>query len=87
MRRPIVPPRAELEPPPLETYTVYRNPADYPGRYVVRRFVCAAGRPIPDPTPVSVSTSLTDARNAIPGRLVRFPRDPTDEPAIVETWL
>jgi hypothetical protein len=78
------PPRA---PRPLETYTIYHDPTDYPGRYVVRRFVVAAGHPIPDLTPIIVTTSRLEARNAIPRGLTCFPRDPTDEPAIVETWL
>ena len=87
MRRPTDPPRAPLEPPPLEMYTVYHCPLDFPGHYVVRRFTVSQGRPIADLTPLIVTTSLQDARRAIPRGLTHFPRAPTDDPAILETWL
>ena len=70
-------------------YTIYRNPADYPGAYVVRRHLIHRGRgePMPDPEPWAICPDLEAARESLPeDAVVRFPRDTTDLPSIVETW-
>jgi hypothetical protein len=68
----------------LEIFTVYFDPSDFPGMYVVRRHVTGVG---PDAEPLIVTDTLQIARNAIPAYLVPMDRHPQDDPCILETWL
>jgi hypothetical protein len=66
-------------------WTVYEHPADSPNRYVARLFV------LDEPSEaVLVAATLEDLRRFIervsPG-LICIPRQPGDEPHIVEVWL
>lgn len=63
-------------------FTVYYNPTDFPGKYVVRLFDG------PQPTRLLVVTdTLKAVREAIPPMFYRVPREPGDEPKMLETWL
>lgn len=63
-------------------FTVFYNPADFPGKYVVRLFDGTL------PTRLhAVKDTLEDARAAIPEMFCRVDRQPNDAQAIVETWL
>lgn len=73
----------------LRMWTVYRNPSDYPGKFVVRESVTI---PIPpylmfDPEPLVVCDSLEEARAALPQGAFNLGRNPGDEPQIAEVWL
>jgi hypothetical protein len=75
----------------LDGYTIYRNPSDAPGMYVLRAWVVNAhGQQVWGP---AVATEMTDKaldvirRTLLAEGRVRFDRDETDEPQIVETWL
>ena len=66
----------------LEIFTVYFNPLDYPGLYVVRVFWNAT------PTVYGwTAPTLEEVRARLPRGLVCLPREPGDEPQIVECWL
>lgn len=67
---------------PLSIWTVYRNPTDYPGLYVARRF--ELDRPTDD---IRTAPSLEALRDLLPPGLYRLPRRDEDEPQIVEIWL
>jgi len=72
----------------METYTVYFNPTDYPGRYVVRRFwLGIAPEPVADQDWFFVGDSLVAVRERVPPHCIRFNRYPDDEPQIVEWWV
>lgn len=72
----------------LPVYTVYYNPADFPGQYVVRRFVVTSGSaPQADESPLYVGDSLERARDIIPPGLYCFSGDAADEPIVVESWM
>lgn len=72
----------------LAMYTIYQNPSDYPGRFVVRRCHVGAGGIVFDPQPLAVVDSLEAARETLDRSvLVLLPRHPGDEPQIVETWV
>lgn len=71
----------------LFTYTIYDNPSDFPGTFVVRRFAVSAAGPDPDPGVWALAKDLDSARESIPAGLVCFDRQPGDDPVIVETWL
>jgi len=67
-------------------FTVYENPKDYPGKFVIRRFVGT----VPDQQPTAVSDTLQGARAdllKIHPHLVHLSRRAGDDPVIVETWL
>lgn len=67
-------------------FTVYYNPQDFPGKYVVRLF--DGDKPM---RLLTVKDTLEEARAAIPQEpplgFIRFERSPEDAKAIVETWL
>jgi hypothetical protein len=67
----------------LFLYTVYKNPKDYPSKFVVRRFSLEK----PDPKPMIVCDSYEAAIAVIPIGCIRTLRHPEDEPQILETWL
>jgi hypothetical protein len=69
----------------LSLYTVYENPFDYPGKFVVRRFEVFTGAT--DPNPLIVCDTLEEVRAVLPPGLVCLPRHPDDDPVILETWL
>lgn len=71
---------------PLTTWTLYDHPADFPDGFVARKFI--GDQPTDE---FVVAGSLDDIRRLVrnlaePGA-VCFPRDPTDDPAIIETWI
>lgn len=67
----------------LPILTVYRSPADYPGKYVARLW------DINRPTSLTaVADTYEELMAAIPThQMHRMERDPKDDPAIVETWI
>jgi len=78
-------------PDALPTWTIYFNATDYPGKFVVRRFVIlGGGRGLhKDAEPCFVGDSLEAARDSLPHErgLYCMPRQAGDEPQIVETWI
>jgi hypothetical protein len=66
----------------IEMWTVYWNPRDIPGKWVVRHFVGLT----PDRYGVICNT-LTEAREQVPDHCVRLDRSPGDDFAIYEVWL
>ena len=68
-------------------YVVYWDPADHPGKWVVRRFQIGPGTIEAQAEPVIVCDELHTARRRIPSRLVRIEPDKRDHPCIREVWL
>lgn len=71
----------------LFIYAVYRDPPDFPGKFVVRRCAPCHGGVLPDQTNICVKDTLAAARAEIPQRLCRYERAPQDDEKIVEVWL
>ena len=74
---------------PLIMWTVYKDPKDYPGEYVARKFVITEDFYGPSNESIS-SRSLRDVRNVLRSLyrgLIQLKRPPDDEPHIVEVWL
>lgn len=68
-------------------FTVYRDPLDYPGKFVVRRFAIGPGvvrslRPL-----FAIGDSLEAVRRQLPEGLTCLARCEQDDPVIVETWF
>lgn len=61
---------------------VYKNPDDYPEKYVARLFDGTKSTHI-----VALAESLEELRAAKPERMDRIERQEKDPPKIVETWL
>lgn len=63
-------------------FTVYKNPRDFPGKYVVRLF--DGTRPM---RLITIRDTLDEARATIPEGFYCVQKSPDDDPVIVETWL
>ena len=62
--------------------TIYRNPKDYPGKYVARVF------DINIPTMlVAVADTLEEIRKCVPHEMHRLRRRQEDDPCIVEAYV
>lgn len=63
--------------------TVYRNPRDFPGKWVARLF------DLNRPTPImAIADSHGELLKALPpSGMVRMPRRPDDDPVIEEVWM
>jgi len=50
------------------TFALYRNPLDYPGKFVLRRWAVLRGRPepVPDPVPTCVADTAGECVRALP---------------------
>jgi len=71
----------------VEQYTVYFNPSDYPGEYVVRRFVISGMNILQDKDIWARRQTLEEARKTIPRTQALMARHPSDDPVIVEVWI
>jgi hypothetical protein len=71
----------------LAMWTIFASPRDYPGKYVLRRFLIGPDGCTPDAAPLAVVDSLVEARRALPRGLFRQERDAADSPSVVETWF
>lgn len=71
----------------LITYAIYKNPSDYPGRFVLRKWIVLKGEtnPAAGAFPVCVGT-LEECRAALPAGLHRIVPKGGD-PVIVEEWV
>jgi hypothetical protein len=70
-------------------WTVYESPSDFPGLYVVRRWGVLSGAhgPVTNGEAQTFAT-LAEARAPLQEQgLYRIPRDVTDDPCIVESWV
>lgn len=66
----------------IEIYTIYENPSDYPGKFVMRKFI--GDKPTNDHI---ISDTLEQIRKSVPHGLVRFDRHPADDVTVIETWF
>lgn len=70
----------------LITYTVFFNPSDFPGQYVVRAFEVVQCAVHPSAMARSAQT-LAEARTHIPRGLFRMDPQPGDHPSVIEVWF
>jgi hypothetical protein len=76
----------------LPFYTVYENPSDFPGKFVVRRMDFRMGphgvsEAVFDKDPMAVSDTIDEARAVIPEHCFNIGRMNMDDPVIKEVWL
>jgi hypothetical protein len=67
---------------------VYYRPRDNPNKWVARRFEVGGGRPDRLPTSdMFVADSVEELRALLPLGLTCIPRNPSDHPVVIESWL
>lgn len=71
----------------LLVWVVYCNPSDYPNKYVVRVHQAMNDGTVEVSKNAWVRDSLAEVRSLVPWGLFCMPRDPNDDPSIVESWL
>jgi hypothetical protein len=72
----------------LTFFVIFRRPTDFPEHEIVLRphTILTWGKPHWWPI-VCLCDSLHEARAGLSKSLVRFDREPGDDPVIVETWV
>ncbi len=78
--------QAEHDPDALRMFVIYDHPKDFPGHYVVRRWLVSGANVMVSPQ-AQLADSLEDARKLIPFGKVMLGRAPEDDPVIAEIWL
>lgn len=68
----------------LLVWTIYEKPSDHPAFFVARPHSSRRGAPVAF---VLLAPTLDGVRELLPPGLTRLPRDPTDDPVIVESWI
>ena len=63
-------------------WTIYKHPKDFPRKFVARQFI----NEVPNRIPLIADTYEKLIRIIPPG-MIRIPRDPDDDPKIVECWI
>lgn len=71
----------------LDMYVIYKNPSDYPGMYVLRKWAAGPGKIMAEKEPMIVTEFLEEARQKVPRGLYMAERTKDDDPAIYEVWL
>lgn len=67
---------------PLDLWVIYNKPADYPTKFVVRKWI------LDKPTDVfHTADTLEGIRKKIPLNLCNIGRQKNDDPKIVEVWI
>jgi hypothetical protein len=69
----------------LRVYTIHRDPAGDPGRFLVRAWALRRNGPRPTGV-VRVAETLDEARRLLPRGLERAPQNPSTDPTLIETW-
>jgi hypothetical protein len=73
--------------PVLTIFVIYKEPSDYPGKWVIREQRIKAGSVEIMAQPYGVFDDLLEARDAIPIGLYQMPRQEGDHPDIFECWI
>lgn len=70
----------------MNLYTIYKNPSDFPGDFVVKKWAdCNLQNQ--DLNFVKIAKTIEDARNFLPPGLVNLGRYVDDDPVIYESWI
>lgn len=68
----------------MQTYCIYKNPSDYPGKFVMRKWYDGETCNL---IPEIVADSYEEVYTALPDGAIKFPLYKEDDPAIYETWI
>jgi hypothetical protein len=70
----------------LTIWTIYRNPGDHPGKWVLRAHDVGPGTTQARPG-CYIANSYEELLSSLPSGLDRLPRDAYDDPVIYECWI
>jgi len=70
----------------LPMYTIFQGPADYPGMFVLRKFLILPAKIYPAEI-LCIGDSLDVVREHVPYGAYNLGRMPEDDPTVVETWV
>lgn len=70
----------------LSIYTIYNNPSNYPGYYVISKWDVEKGSETKDTTYHFKSTNLQECRDQLKS-LYCVGREPDDDPVILESYI
>jgi hypothetical protein len=71
----------------LSIWTVYDHPSDYPDGFIARRWAIVDGREIMTDDTIEADDLETLRRHFEERTLCCLPREPDDDPVIVECWI
>lgn len=66
----------------LKMITIYKNPKDFPGKYVARLFINGKATIV-----AMVKDDIEEIRELLPCYCIPMQRSLLDDPVIVETWI
>ncbi len=69
----------------LVMWVVYDHPKDYPDHFVARKWL--AGKTAEATDEILLDTDLDSLRKQMPPWLYCMPRQPNDDPKIIEVWF
>jgi hypothetical protein len=70
----------------MKAYTIYYNPSDYPGLYVLRASVVGPGR-ITHEKECETAETMEELLPKVPQGMIRMPLSPNDDPVIVAYFI
>lgn len=70
----------------MNQYVIYKNPQDYPNKFVVRVWIIGSGTVQAGPMICAVDT-IEEARESLPDGVDPMPVFDNDDPVIVEVWM
>lgn len=70
----------------LAMFTIYNNPSDYPGKFVVRMLIVGHDGPVMTDA-IGIADEIIGARAMVPPGLYCQQRSEGDDGPIVETWF
>ena len=76
----------------MDMWVIYNHPKDYPNNFVVRLWKIENAQVThvvisPSIDNVKLTTTLKEARAAVPKGKTKIPRYDDDDPVIVEVWI
>lgn len=72
---------------PLSIWTIYDNPADYPGKFVARRWSITDSEIWAHTDDILLADSLEEVRGLLPPGLFPMARAEADVACIIECWI
>ena len=71
----------------VKLWVITHKTSDYGERYVLRMHLLTRSGHVIDKNPVAIESTLEDIRKWVLPGMTCVPRDPADDPVIVETWV
>lgn len=70
----------------MNQYVIYKNPKDYPTKFVVRLWIIGKGTTEAGPL-ICTADTIVEARASMPDGVNQLPTFDCDDPVISEVWM